>query len=109
MTDAPRTTPRLQTIEMIIARGTNDPFPYYARGMELRALGRLEDAVRAFAELRERLPTYVPTYLMAAQTCVELGERAAARRWCEDGMGVASAAGDDKAHGELGSLLATLS
>ena len=61
---------RLEVIERTLQAGSKDPFVWYARAMELRSLGRLEDAAQAFTEVAEKFPDYVPTYLMAAQvTC----------------------------------------
>ena len=95
---------RLAMIEAMIAKGSKDPFHHYARAMELRSLGRTEDALSAFGEVRASFPTYVPTYLMAAQVAVELGKTDDAREWLTKGLEVARAAGDGKALGELGEL-----
>jgi len=99
---------RLEMIEQMIAKGSDDPFHFYARAMELRSLGRLEDALAAYGEVRAKFADYVPTYLMAAQVAQELERDDDARAWAEAGVGVAEAAGDGKAVSELQQLLAVL-
>lgn len=99
---------RLEMLEKLIAGGSADPFHHYARAMELRSLERLEDALAAYADVAARFPAYVPTYLMAAQVAQELERDDEARRWAEDGIEKANAAGDGKAASELGQLLTLL-
>ncbi len=99
---------RLALLEKMIALGSADPFHHYARAMELRSLGRLAEALAAYGDVAARFPDYVPTYLMAAQVAQELEDEAAARRWAQDGIAKARAAGDGKAQSELGQLLALL-
>lgn len=99
---------RLELIEKTIAAGSKDPFHYYARAMELRSLGRKDDALAAYAVLRDRFAAYVPTYLMAAQLAHELGGAADARAWAEAGIVAAKAAHDDHALSELGTFLSSL-
>lgn len=99
---------RLETIELVIAKKPEDPFGYYAKAMELRSLGRSEEALAAFGEVGARFPDYVATYLMAAQLCVELARPAEARAWAERGIERAEAKGDGHAVSELGSFLAAL-
>lgn len=96
---------RLAMIEKLIAQGSRDPFHHYARAMELRSLGRLEDSLAAFADVREHFPDYVPTYLMAAQVAQELDLVDEARTWCEQGLEKARAKGDAHAARELSGLL----
>jgi hypothetical protein len=92
-------------IEAMIEKGSADPFHHYARAMELRSLGRLEDALTAFGEVRDRFTGYVPTYLMAAQVAQELDRTEDARAWCEQGLEQARASGDAHATRELSQLL----
>ncbi len=94
-------SPRLAMIEKLIAQGSTDPFHHYARGMELRSLDRLEDALAAFADVRARFPDYVPTYLMAAQVAQELDRVGDARVWAEQGISAAKHKGDSHAVREL--------
>lgn len=99
---------RLEMLEKLIAKGSQDPFVYYARAMELRGLGRGSDSLDAFRELRERFVAYVPQYLMAGQLAAELGDVPLARELFEQGLGQAQLAGDSHAHSELTSALSFL-
>jgi predicted RNA polymerase sigma factor len=102
------TSKRLEVIERTLGAGSKDPFVWYARAMELRSLGRGEDALRAFVALEAHAANYVPTYLMAAQVAGELGRVAEARTWCEKGIAQARTTGDSHALSELESHLGTL-
>lgn len=99
---------RLEVLESMVARGPNDPFPYYGLAMEYRSAGREEDALRAFETLRARFPNYVPQYLMAGQLCQKLGRPDAAREWYGAGIEVARAMRDAHALGELEAALASV-
>jgi predicted Zn-dependent protease len=99
---------RLDMFDKMIAKGSKDPFVYYGRAMELRGLGRGDEALAAFAALRESFPSYVPQYLMAGQLAAELGQLAVAREVMEQGQRLAEQAGDSHAHSELTSALSSL-
>lgn len=99
---------RLEVIETMIAKGSRDPFHFYARGMELRSLGRREEALDALVGVTREHPSYVPTYLMAAQLAQELGRADDARRLADEGIARARTAGDDHALSELSTLRGTL-
>ena len=99
---------RLEMLEKLLASGSDEPFHHYARAMELRSLDRLDDALAAYASVRERFPEYVPTYLMAAQVAQELERDDEARTWASQGVERARTAGDDKAVRELEQLLSLL-
>ena len=95
-------------IEKMLAAGSEDPFHHYARAMELRSLDRLEEALAAYGDVRERFPDYVPTYLMAAQVARELERDPVAKEWVEQGIAAAERKGDSHAKGELSQLLVLL-
>lgn len=99
---------RLQMLEAMIAKGTQDPFVRYARALELRGLGEAESALRALEEVRTLHPRYVATYLMGGQLAVELGLGDAARTWLEDGIVIAKAERDEHARSELQTALDAL-
>src|SRR5689334_12899162 len=92
---------RLEFLEKTLAAGSSDPFHRYAYALELKSLGRLDDALKAFEELREKNPTYVPQYLMAGGIAQQLGKNDDARRWLEDGLTRAKTAGDAHALSEI--------
>jgi hypothetical protein len=95
-------------LEAMLAKGSRDPFVRYARALELRGEGLLEEALGAFGELREQHPEYVPTFLMAGQVALALDLRDQAREWLVAGIEVAKAARDEHARSELQSALDTL-
>lgn len=99
---------RLEVFEAMIAKGSVDPFVFYARAMELRSVGRVEEALAAYAEVAERFSDYVPTYLMAAQVAAELGRREEARAFAARGIDVATKKRDGHALSELESMAASL-
>lgn len=99
---------RLEMLELMTTKKPDDPFVWYARAMELRSLGRKDEALAAFADVTTRFPSYVPTYLMAGQVASELGRPDEARRFAERGIEVAQRAGDAHAASELASFVATL-
>ncbi len=99
---------RLDMLDKMIAKGSVDPFVSYARALELRSLGRKDEALSAFGEVRERFPGYVPTYLMAGQLAAELGLFDVARDFLTQGLSASSAAGDEHAASELNAALASL-
>jgi tetratricopeptide (TPR) repeat protein len=100
---------RLDMLQAMVDKGASDPFVHYALGMELRSLGRPDDALIAFSNVRARFPSYVPTYLMAGQVAIELGQVEAARELLTEGLAQARNVGDGHAESELSSALATLS
>ncbi len=99
---------RLEMLETMIAKGSTDPFVHYARALELRSVGRKEDALAALEEVAARFPAYVPTYLIAGKLAAELGRTDAARDLLARGVDRAIAAGDGKARGEIEAALAEL-
>lgn len=99
---------RLETLELLVSRAPADPFPYYGLALEYRSANRDEDALRVFAQLRERFPDYVPQYLMAGQLLQRSARVAEARAVFEAGIAAARSKRDGHALGELESALAAL-
>ncbi len=99
---------RLDMLEQMLAKGSTDPFHHYAHAMELRSVGRREEALAAFGQVAERFTDYVPTYLMGAQLADELGKRDEARTLCERGVAIATRKHDHHALSELQTFLQTL-
>lgn len=100
---------RITTFKSFIQRSPADPFPRYGLAMEHKARGELDEAWAAFAEILERFPDYVPTYLMAGGTLVALGRRDEAIGVYQRGIEAAAAKGDSHAARELEAALAELS
>lgn len=90
----------------MIAKGSRDPFVFYARAMELKSLGRNDDALQAFRDCARDFASYVPTYLMGGQLALELGRNDDARDFLSRGIERARATGDTHALSEMESVLA---
>jgi hypothetical protein len=99
---------RLAMLEQLVAKGAADSFARYALALEYSGLGRVDDALGAFAALREADAGYVPMYLMCGTMLAKAGRGAEAREWLTEGTAVARAKGDDHALGEIEGALATL-
>lgn len=99
---------RIASFKSFISRSPADPFPRYGLAMEHKGQGQLAEAWAVFAELLEKFPDYVPTYLMAGSTLVALDRRAEAADVYRRGIDVAGRRGDGHAKNELQSALAEL-
>lgn len=99
---------RLAMLEARIAKGADDPFIFYARALELRSLGRLEQTLQALEEVATRFPQYVPTFLMAGQVAAELQQTEVARDYLQRGIALSEEVGDHHAHSELLAALEAL-
>ena len=99
---------RIATFKSFIARTPEDPFPRYGLAMEHKGLGELDQAWACFAELIEKFPDYVATYLMAGGTLAALGRSDEAADIYRKGVAVAARKGDAHAKGELETALAEL-
>lgn len=95
-------------LDKLIAKGSADPFVYYARALELQTAGQLDDALSAFEDVRRRFAGYVPTYLMAGQLAARLGQVETSRSFLRQGIDVATAADDAHAQSELETALRSL-
>ena len=99
---------RLALFDKLIGEGSKDPFHHYARALELRSLGRDQEAFEALVGVTENFSDYVPSYLMAAQLAQQLGDLARAKGLAERGIEAAKRAGNEHALSELSSLLDSL-
>jgi len=102
------TSKRLGILLKMTANPQSDPFAWYALALEYRGLGRIDDALATFAELRRRDPEYVPMYLMCGTMLTEAGRAAEAREWLTSGVSTAAKKGDHHAAGELETALAAI-
>jgi tetratricopeptide (TPR) repeat protein len=96
---------RLDVLLRMTASASADSFAWYALAMEYRTLGRIDEALSTFVELRRRDPDYVPMYLMSGTMLTEAGRREEARDWLSLGLAVAQKKGDPHAAGEISSAL----
>jgi cytochrome c-type biogenesis protein CcmH/NrfG len=100
---------RLAMLQQIAAQKPGDPFPRYALAMELKKLGRHDEAWAAFSALMADQPAYVPSYLMAGGLLAQMGRRQQAASVLMRGIEAARAAGDAHALSELEAARAELS
>lgn len=99
---------RLAAFQKFAAARPDDPFTRYSLAMQLRSMGRLDDAVGEFQELARRTPDYLPTWLMLGQALETLARGAEAAQAYRDGIAVATRRGDHHARGELEDALGQL-
>jgi len=99
---------RLEVIQKIVAERPSDPFPRYGLAMELKNLGKLDEAHAAFDELERLFPDYVAQYLMHFNLLIQLQQPAQAKAVLERGIPVAQRAGNGHALGELQGALDAL-
>jgi predicted Zn-dependent protease len=99
---------RLAFLEDLVKGGKADSFARYALANEYKSLGRVDDALRAFQDLRSEDPGYVPMYLICGAMLIDAGRSADARLWLEDGLSRARAAGDGKAASEIEDAISRL-
>ncbi len=99
---------RLAMLERMLEQKPDEPFVRYGLAMELRKVGRQDDAAAAFAELVRRHPDYVATYLMYGNLLADQGRRDEAVAVYDKGIAAAKAAGNDHAEGELAAARAEL-
>ena len=92
---------RLAFLEKLVAEGKADSFGRYCYALELKGVGRVDDALAAFDALRAADPAYVPMYLMCGTMLLDASRPEEARGWLDQGIERAAAAGDTKALGEL--------
>src|SRR5579883_2973406 len=95
------TPDRLDAIRKILATSPNDPFPRYGLAMELKNLGRLDEARAEFEELERRHPDYVPQYLMHLNVLAALKRKDDAKALGARGVEAARRRGDHHALNEL--------
>lgn len=96
---------RLAYLEQLVSSGQADDFARYALAVEYKKVDRLEDAARAFTELRAHSPNYLPQYLIAGQMFLDANDVERAREWLSAGLEVAQLAGDSKAVSEIEAAL----
>ena len=99
---------RLVMLEKMLASGSTDPFARYAYALELKTLGRLDESLLAFEQLRTQDSAYLAQYLMAGGVAQALGKKDDARTWFEQGIERARAKGESHALSELQGALAAL-
>jgi predicted Zn-dependent protease len=102
------TSKRLEFLQKLTAKGSDDPFAWYGLAMEYRSLERHDEALATFEAMRARTPDYVPMYLMCGQMLEKMGRMQDAKTWLSAGIDAARKKGDAHATSELEGALAAL-
>lgn len=92
---------RLSAFQKFVAAKPGDPFTRYSLAMQLRSMGRDEEAVAEFRELARHTPDYVPTWLMLGQSLETLGRDVEAAAAYQDGIAAATRQANTHARSEL--------
>jgi tetratricopeptide (TPR) repeat protein len=92
---------RLSMLQRFVEQRPGDPFAHYGLAMELKKLGRIDEADRAFLKLVADHPDYVATYLMYGNLLMEKGDAAGAMEIYSLGIDAARKNGNDHALSEL--------
>jgi predicted Zn-dependent protease len=96
---------RLDVLLKMTASASADSFAWYALALEYRGLGRIDEALATFTELRRRDADYVAMYLMCGTMLTEADRPEEAREWLSSGVAMAQKKGDMHAAGEMQSAL----
>jgi len=99
---------RRELLEAFLAQKPEDAFSRYGLALECMNSGDVGSAETHFRELLARNPSYVPAYLMFAQMLVRESRPDDARQVLDQGIRVASQAGNSHAQSEMESLLAEI-
>jgi predicted Zn-dependent protease len=99
---------RIEQLQSFIAQTPQDPFPRYGLALELKNIGRLEDAHHTFSELIAKFPDYTAAYLHAGGVLVMLGRKREAADTYRQGVEACARKRDFHAKGELEAALADL-
>jgi tetratricopeptide (TPR) repeat protein len=96
---------RVSALREILQQNPEDNFARYGLAMEFAKQGKLAEAVLEFKHLLSINPDYIAAYYHAGQTLENLGQYDDARKIYQEGIKVASRLKDNKAKGELESVL----
>lgn len=91
---------RIQLLRTYILEEPENPFNYYALGLELREKDTFE-AGKMFDFVLEKFPNYLPVYFPSAHFFFELNELEKAKKIFETGIELAVNTKEDKALKEL--------
>jgi predicted Zn-dependent protease len=107
MTDQKKT--RRQLLEEFVSQKPDDAFSRYGLAIECMNSGDSAAADTQFRALLERLPDYLPAYLMYAQFLVRKERLAEAEKVLTGGIATATQKGDAHARSELEALRSEIS
>lgn len=99
---------RIEKMKHLLSETPEDVFLNYAYGMELFKESQIEEAIAAFAKVRQLDSNYVPAYFQQGQMLAQDGRIEEAQAILEEGIQIARKTGDDHALGEMTEYLETL-
>jgi predicted Zn-dependent protease len=92
---------RLSQLEAMLAEEPGDRFLRYAIALELKRLGRMDEAIAGLEGLLAEDPKYIACYYQLALMLADLGRIDEAVSTCEAGALQCIVTGDRKARAEL--------
>jgi tetratricopeptide (TPR) repeat protein len=92
---------RLEKLRALLARDPSNSFTRYGIAMELKSLGRLQEAIEVFRELIQDDPEYVMAYQHAGYLLRDSGRTQEAVDLLRRGVEIAGKHGNDKALTEM--------
>lgn len=92
---------RIDQLRAMLADEPGDRFLRYAIALELKRVGKLEEALNDLESLVQEHPTHIASYYQIALLLAEAGRNAEAVAACDAGALQCVIAGDRKARGEL--------
>ena len=85
---------RIHDLNNLIKEDPDDPFLYYALGLEYHNEGYQDMALLMFTLVIRKFPDYLPVYYQAARLQVELGDQDMAKKTFRDGIALAEKKSD---------------
>lgn len=99
---------RLEALRAMLEEDPDDAFTRYAVALELKSLGRLDEASAELQRVLDADPDYVATYYQYARVLQARGRVPDAVAIARRGVDVAARQGDAHTQGELEELVAEL-
>ena len=99
---------RLAQLRTLLADEPRDAFLRYAVALELKRLGKGEEALDTLEALVTEVPEHIPTYYQLALLLADVGRTAEAMSACQAGALRCLVDGDRRTRAELLALYATL-
>lgn len=96
-------TDRIRYLKNLLTEEPQDPFVYYALGLEYIDQGSLEDALEMFSYLLDNHPDYLPVYYQAAHLMINMNNMLSAGNIFVAGIELAKKKLDHKTFLELSS------
>lgn len=100
--------PSVEDLRKFVELQPDDPFPRYGLALQLKAEGRLDEAIATLEELVSKFPAYVPGHQQRAIALQQAGRIDEARAAYGAGIEAARKAGNRHAEDEMRGALEML-